>query len=126
MGILQISLTIWAWRRGWKGFALLPYGLGFLLGFFAPDLGLPDEGAFPWIIEFTIVGILIVMIALPRRQTAAGVQTVIPSQVNPNQSVPPPVPPAQTIEDQLVCPGCKSPASSNDIFCRQCGQRIQT
>lgn len=30
--ILEIILTIFAWRKGWKWLALLPVGIGFTLG----------------------------------------------------------------------------------------------
>ncbi len=39
--ILQVGLTIWAWNRGWKAFALIPLGvtmvIGFLIGVTSPD-----------------------------------------------------------------------------------------
>lgn len=31
--ILEIGLTVAAWRRGWKEWALLPLGIGFGIGF---------------------------------------------------------------------------------------------
>jgi len=30
---IEIGLAIWAWRRGWKAWALLPIGIIFLIGF---------------------------------------------------------------------------------------------
>jgi len=33
MGIvIQIGLTLWAWNRGWKAWALLPVGIPFVAG----------------------------------------------------------------------------------------------
>ena len=31
--ILEIILTVVAWRKGWKAYALLPFGITFLFGF---------------------------------------------------------------------------------------------
>ena len=32
--ILEIILTVFAWRKGWRWLALLPIGIGILIGFF--------------------------------------------------------------------------------------------
>ena len=116
MFFVEIALSIWAWKRGWKALALLPGGLSFLLGFFSESIGIAGDGAFPWIVDLVAIGILIVMVARPRRQSVAGSVAGTPT----------PVMPAQTITAQAICPNCKSPASPQDTFCRQCGQRIQT
>ena len=48
MGILQIGLIIWAWKRGWKAWALLPFGgafsVGFVVGFMQGFSGVVYEG----------------------------------------------------------------------------------
>ena len=31
--IIEIVLTVLAWRKGWKWLSLLPLGIGFLIGF---------------------------------------------------------------------------------------------
>jgi hypothetical protein len=40
--ILEIMLTVTAWRKGYKGFALLPVGLALLAGF---SIGANNPGA---------------------------------------------------------------------------------
>ena len=40
--ILEIGLTIWAWKRGWKGWALLP-ALGAFTGGFIVGLASGDS-----------------------------------------------------------------------------------
>ena len=60
--VLEIMLTISAWRKGYKGFALLPVGIalfaGFLIGYSNPG---SDALSFIWIDILAIV-ILVVMI----------------------------------------------------------------
>jgi hypothetical protein len=45
MGIIEIGLTIWAWHRGWKTWALLPVGIGLCLSILLA-LVLHDAGVF--------------------------------------------------------------------------------
>ena len=80
MGILEIGLTIWAWKQGWKTWALLPALIGvYLLIFIA--LVLYDSGAFkiyaPNIsgfifVDAVVITALIVMIAIPKEKSNIG------------------------------------------------------
>ena len=69
--ILEIGLTIAAWKRGWKGWALLPLAISFCIGFF---WGLSSGGSLEELLGMGIIfdGLsviaLIVMIVRPRRQ----------------------------------------------------------
>ena len=71
--ILEIILTIAAWKRGWKGWALLPAAAGLWAAFFAGVViglaGGSEENLFPVgiIFDLLIVGALIVMTSKRRR-----------------------------------------------------------
>jgi hypothetical protein len=63
--IIEILLTIKAWRRGWRGFALLPLGIllpaGLLLGMVIGASGGNLEQALPVgiLLEIACIGVLI-------------------------------------------------------------------
>jgi len=68
MLFLEIMLTIAAWRRGYKGFALIPVGLallvGFLIGLNNPEMATSDDIlSFIWIdiLAVVVLGIMIVL-----------------------------------------------------------------
>ena len=67
--ILEIILTISAWRKGWKGWALLPMGIclsvGFLIGMAVGASGGTMEDVLPLcvFIELAALISLIVMVA---------------------------------------------------------------
>jgi uncharacterized membrane protein YfcA len=70
--ILEIALTVSAWKRGWRGRALLPLAIGLFIAFFAGVLmgasGAGDESlGFLIIVDIAVVVSLIVMVAKPRR-----------------------------------------------------------
>lgn len=72
--ILEIGLTIWAWKRGWKGWALLPL-LGAFAGGFITGLVMGNSihsmgsliGA-TIIFDILCIIILIIMVAKPRQK----------------------------------------------------------
>ena len=77
MGILEIGLTIWAWHRGWKAWALLPLGIGLclliLIALILQDAGMfkiyaPGIGAFIFI-DGAIVAVLIFMVAKAKEKS---------------------------------------------------------
>src|SRR4030042_6179325 len=80
--IPEIGLTIWAWNRGWKGWALLPVPLGyaaaFLMGFIMGAMGFSENDiiAPALILEGLIFAVLIFMIAKGRKQEEAVVYFV--------------------------------------------------
>jgi hypothetical protein len=63
--IIEIMLTIKAWRKGWRGYALLPLGIllpaGFLLGIVIGASGGGLEQALPVgiLLEIACIGVLI-------------------------------------------------------------------
>ena len=60
MLIIQIGLTIWAWFRGWKAFALIPLIVMFPLGFYLAYIGVSSQGLVG--IDFWGIILLIIMI----------------------------------------------------------------
>lgn len=84
--MLEIGLTIAAWKRGWKGWALLPLAIGgasaFLTGVVMGAAGVSDAAAFGLglVFDIVIVGALIGMVA--KRRHIAGLQSV-PNQPQP-------------------------------------------
>jgi len=76
----EIFLTITAWRRGWKAYALLPGGLTLLLGFLI-GLSIGASGgsadSIPGatiLLDIACVISLIIMSAKPRKQTVPQIQ----------------------------------------------------
>jgi hypothetical protein len=71
--ILEIWLTVKAWRNGWRGWALLPMGavmgIAFLIGMAVGAAGGSVKEAYPVVllIELTGVGALIRMAIRPPR-----------------------------------------------------------
>ena len=66
--ILEIMLTITAWRSGYKALALMPLGFAFLLGFLIASNN-PDSGdilSYVWIDILAII-VLVVMIAIAKK-----------------------------------------------------------
>ena len=68
MLFLEIMLTIAAWRRGYKGFALIPVGLallvGFLIGLNNPEMATSDDIlSFIWIdiLAVVVLGVMIIL-----------------------------------------------------------------
>jgi len=91
MGIIEIALAIWAWNRGWRGWSLLPIGIGWaivlVVGFVLYDAGVlkivvPNIRGLI-IIELAVLGMLIFMIARPREKPSAPTGNLVssPSQV---------------------------------------------
>ena len=71
--VLEIMLTISAWRKGWKGWALLPIGIcmsiGFLLGMTTGASGGNIEDVMPLciLIELaTLISLIALSIKAPR------------------------------------------------------------
>ena len=86
--LLEIGLTIVAWNRGWRGWALLPMVLGytgaFVVGLFMGAMGFIDEAAIfgvGIVFEVLSIGTLVVMVFRPRRTTEP--QQAISSIIGP-------------------------------------------
>jgi hypothetical protein len=66
--IAEIILTIFAWRKGWKGLALIPlgvaFGLGLILGLngVAPD----DLASLIWVDVLAIIALIVMTVKGPK------------------------------------------------------------
>ena len=87
--ILEIGLTISAWKRGWKGWALLPGAFTFAAGYM---LGMTSGGGSGASVYFFRVGVildilcviaLIIMVSKPHRVDSS-LQTIVPPEQNIN------------------------------------------
>ena len=90
---LEICLTVIAWKRGWKGWALLPLAItlatGFVAGAIAYFVNGPEEPplAIEILSDLALIIALVVMIARPRRK-AKPAETVVGLSVNTGVGVP--------------------------------------
>ena len=62
--VLEIGLTIAAWKRGWKGWALLPWVIALVAAFI---VSLVRGAATGVVADVVLVGTLIIMVAKPRQ-----------------------------------------------------------
>jgi hypothetical protein len=124
--VVGIPLIIVAWKRGWKGWALLPIALavltslliGFIWGFIVgPEAGTEaylEEHNTEFILiellsQLTAFAVLIAMIAKPRRQRGA-IEQVGSRGVS---------------SARAFCPECGLEQVGDANFCRSCGARIR-
>jgi hypothetical protein len=83
---LEIGLTIAAWNRGWKGWALLPMGCAIGAGYFLGMIIGADGGAIDDIIglglliDVLCVIALIIMVSKPHGVAASSHTTIQPVQ----------------------------------------------
>lgn len=81
--ILEIVLAIAAWRRGWKGWALLPlvsaFGFGFLMGLIIGASGASYGGIFAVgaMIDIVCIATLVGMVIKPHKSSAIRPEPVI-------------------------------------------------
>jgi hypothetical protein len=70
--MLEIFLIIVAWRRGWKGWALVPSAIGFMINLMiGASAGSMDDVLGPVaLVGLGVIVALIVMIASPRTHEA--------------------------------------------------------
>jgi hypothetical protein len=112
------SLTIIAWNRGWRGWALLPmaayYPLLFVIGRLLGAGGLYiDENTAITIAMLFYVGlclILVAMILIPRGNRRNDELVTTPSFDSKGR----------------FCSSCGKEQQGNPSFCRDCGQRLGT
>lgn len=77
--IIEIALTIAAWKKGWKGWALLPGAVAFLMGFMVGAVmgaaNIPMENmAVPFLL-LEVVCVLVPLIVLAVRAPKKGTGT---------------------------------------------------
>jgi hypothetical protein len=87
--VLEIVLTIAAWKRGWKRWALLPLGavlvLGFSLGLSEGSLGLNQDVVTHFAPLLDVLGVIVLGIMVAARKPVAQVP---PSFGAPAQNIP--------------------------------------
>lgn len=96
--IIEIALTVWAWMRGWKGFALLPLAIalpvGFVVGFVIGASGGNAQGGAALgigvFLDLAAIVALVFMIAMPRKSKAR-MQSQVPPTVATLKTAPPPM-----------------------------------
>jgi hypothetical protein len=87
----EIGLTIWAWRRGWKGWALLPMAVSLLAGIFAAFVvgasggSVDDVSGFGLVLDLVSIGVLIYMGARGRTTSPS---YRVQSSAQPQESAP--------------------------------------
>jgi hypothetical protein len=73
IAVIEIMLTMAAWKRGWKGWALLPLGIGFIMAFWAGSMlgaaGFSEDETYGicLVLDGVAILVLIVMAAVGRR-----------------------------------------------------------
>ncbi len=64
--LIEIALTVWVWKRGWKALALIPLGaclfLGFVIGLFLSTAAYVDPGAIYSLVVFDLLAIVALII----------------------------------------------------------------
>lgn len=61
--VLEIILTIAAWKRGWKGWALLPWVIALVAAF---TVSLVRGAATGFVADVILIGAMIIMVNKPR------------------------------------------------------------
>ena len=61
MGIIEIILTIFAWRNGWKWLSLIPIGTVFVLAFFIGLSGQADTNVY-WLDVMAIIALILMIV----------------------------------------------------------------
>ena len=73
MGIIEIILTIFAWRNGWKWRSLIPIGIAFALAFIV-GVGIGASGGDPttagWTAIFDVCAIIALIVMVARKPAA--------------------------------------------------------
>jgi hypothetical protein len=107
--MLDIILTVFAWRRGWKAWALLPIGITFLAGLL---IGFSEETIGVILaIGLAEIGTLIYMIARPRKkkqQLALANDFSSPAASVALVAAEPPSPPAKVEPATVLVPVTKA------------------
>ena len=88
--IIEIALAVAAWRRGWKGRALLRFTFGlpgmFVAGVVAGAAGAGNDSltAIGLLGELAIVGVLAYMVRRPRAMSSGSLSRVVPCAAETN------------------------------------------
>ncbi|MBN2098173.1 MAG: zinc ribbon domain-containing protein [Dehalococcoidia bacterium] len=122
--LVGIPLTIAAWKRGWKGWALLPMGLGlvsaFIAGFIIGGIATTEDefwGMFLFaavLIYVAEYGALITMV-VKKRDPKVNISNQLP--VGPAA-----IPGSENCRSARYCTSCGQEIGESAQFCRNCGQ----
>ena len=137
--IVEIGLTIWAWKRGWGWRALLPViivlPIAFLLGFSA-ETEEEFESMFGLLLflDLAVIVSLILMVIFKREPKQTSHENTMYQPGYPSNAVHQGIPcasapPQQTIEAARFpqfCVECGSRIESSGCFCAHCGRQIVT
>lgn len=66
MGIIELVLTVIAWRKGWGAIALLPTAVALVVGALLVASGIPE--AIVYVCDVVLIGVLGVMAAQGRQE----------------------------------------------------------
>ena len=121
--LIGIPMTIAAWKRGWKGWAILPLPLAlvaqFICGFFVGATASPGTTPEDLVGSAIAVGLVIDLIA------AAVLIGMIVKERKPKVTINPVVGPvASSYQPARYCTGCGQELHDNATFCRNCGQMV--
>jgi len=121
--LIGIPLTIAAWNRGWKGWAILPLPLAlvaqFICGFFI------GATASPGTTTDDLAGTAIAVSLVIDLMAAAVLVGMIVKERKPKVTINPVVSPmASSYQPARFCTGCGQELHDNASFCRACGQMV--
>ena len=84
--IIEIALTVSAWRKGWRARALLPLGIGMLLAAFvamvAASAGVSPEAITGSLILFDLAAVLVLIFMSAKAPRSADVKEAPPAAEN--------------------------------------------
>jgi hypothetical protein len=75
MLIIEIVLTVLAWRKGWYAFALLPVAACFAVGYCLGLAGAPNAIVLGFVGDIMAIGVLGVMVAQGRKAVEVPAQS---------------------------------------------------
>jgi uncharacterized membrane protein YfcA len=85
MGLIaEIVLTIFAWRNGWKGYALMPVGIAMTIGFMV-GITTGGHGDTSWIALFdlgAIIALIVMCVKKPKPIVNNG-EKIVDSNIKP-------------------------------------------
>ena len=84
--IIEIALTVAAWRKGWRARALLPLGIGMLLAAFvalvAASAGVSPEVITGSLILFDLAAVAVLIFMSAKAPRSAGIKKASPAAEN--------------------------------------------
>ena len=86
MFIIEIVLTIFAWRNGWRWLALIPVGAAVVIGFFIGiNVGLTGGEISPAVMIIDVFAIIALIVMLIKKGKYVEVKSI--EHKNPNEKV---------------------------------------